>query len=99
MAATRVRLPCSQSLSGLPTIKPRRADEASRTIRDAIGEALAGRDQSGLRPDGRVLVGIADIEKLPDDATFTFLFPIGNVADFRSKFLTVDERKSLKKDG
>src|SRR4051812_41829452 len=83
----------------LKTALPDRADEASRAVRDFIAAALAGRDLKGLRPDGRVLIGIAELEKLPDDATFTFLFPATSAADFRAKFLTVEERKSLKKDG
>jgi hypothetical protein len=78
---------------------PDRADEVSKIVRNAIAEALAGRDTKALQPDGRVLVAIADIEKLPDDATLTFLFPVKNNNDFRSQFLTDGERKSLKKDG
>src|SRR5262245_42180023 len=55
---------------------PDRADEASKALRDALSEALAGRDTKALRPDGRILVAIADVDKLPDDATLTFLFPV-----------------------
>lgn len=78
---------------------PDREDEASRAVRDAVGEALAGRDRTALRPDGRVLLAIADVEKLPDDAAFTFLFPAKSWDDFRTRFLTDEERKSLKKEG
>ncbi|HEX3148289.1 MAG TPA: hypothetical protein VHR66_09395 [Gemmataceae bacterium] len=83
----------------LRTAAPDRADEASRAIRGFIATALGGRDLSSLRPDGRLFVCIADLEKLPDDAGFTFLFPATDATDFRSKFLTDEERKSLKKDG
>lgn len=78
---------------------PDRVDEASKAVRDAIADALAGRDTKALRPDGRVLIAIADLEKLPDSATLTFLFPVTSADDFRTHFLTADERKSLKKDG
>jgi hypothetical protein len=83
----------------LKNAAPDRADQASKVVRDAINEALAGRDTRALRPDGRVLISIADIEKLPEAATLTFLFPVTSADNFRTKFLTDDERKSLKKDG
>src|SRR4051794_1820532 len=83
----------------LKAAAPDRAADASKTIRDAIAQALAGRDAKVLRPDGRVLVAISDIEKLPDDATLTFLFPVKSGDDFRAQFLTDEERKSLKKEG
>jgi hypothetical protein len=83
----------------LKAAAPDRADQASRAVRDAIADALAGRDTRALRPDGRILVAIADVEKLPDDATLTFLFPVKSGDDFRTQFLTEEERKSLKKDG
>jgi len=83
----------------LKAAAPDRADQASKAVRDAIADALAGRDTRALRPDGRVLIAIADVEKLPDDATLTFLFPVKSGDDFRAQFLTEEERKSLKKDG
>jgi hypothetical protein len=83
----------------LKNAAPDRADQASKAVRDAINEALAGRDTKVLRSDGRVLVAISDIEKLPEAATLTFLFPVTSADEFRTKFLTEDERKSLKKDG
>lgn len=78
---------------------PDRADEASKAVRDAINEAFAGRDTKALRADGRVLIAIADIEKLPEAATLTFLFPITTADEFRTRFLSEEERKSIKKDG
>src|SRR5438067_12328845 len=48
----------------LKTAVPDRADRASKAVRDALNEALAGRDTTALRPDGRVLIAIADIERL-----------------------------------
>ena len=78
---------------------PDRSVEISKAVRDAIGDALTGRDTNALRPDGRLLVGLADLDKLPDSATLTFLFPAKSADDFRARFLTGEERKSLKKDG
>jgi len=78
---------------------PDKADQASKAVRDAINEALAGRDIRVLRPDGRLLIALADVERLPDDATLTFLFPVTSTDEFRARFLTEEERKSLKKDG
>lgn len=83
----------------IQTAAPDKADRASKAVRDAIKEALAGRDTKALRPDGRVLVAISDIEKLPEAATLTFLFPVTSADEFRTRFLTEEERKSLKKDG
>jgi hypothetical protein len=77
---------------------PERADELSKNVRDALAETLAGRDLKGIRGEGRVLVAFSDLEKLPDDITVSFLFPAAP-DDFRKKFLTEEERKSLKKDG
>jgi hypothetical protein len=78
---------------------PDKADEASKAVRDGLAEALQGRDLKALRPDGRILVAIADLERLPEDATLTFLFPVKETDEFKKRFLTDDERKSLKKDG
>jgi hypothetical protein len=78
---------------------PDKADQVSQSVRDGVAEALHGRDLKALRPDGRLLVAIADLEKLPDDATLTFLFPAKNADAFKQSFLTEDERKSMKKDG
>src|SRR5262245_16987384 len=78
---------------------PDKAEEASKAVRDRVAEALQGRDTKALRPDGRLLVAIADLERLPDDATLTFLFPVKDADEFKKGFLTDDERKSLKKDG
>jgi hypothetical protein len=83
----------------LRTAVPDRADAAARSIREAIGDALAGRDLKVLRPDGRLLIAISDLEKLPDAATLTFLFPTTSADEFRKSFLTAEERKSLKQDG
>src|SRR5262245_6612836 len=44
---------------------PDRAAEMSKSLRDNIAQALAGRDTKGIVADGRVLIAIADIEKLP----------------------------------
>src|SRR5688572_15344376 len=78
---------------------PDKADEVSKNVRDALAETLAGRDLKGIRGDGRVLVAFSDLEKLPDDITVSFLFPVTSGDDFRKKFLTAEERASLKKDG
>ncbi|MBO0697382.1 MAG: hypothetical protein J2P46_03220 [Zavarzinella sp.] len=78
---------------------PDKAEQASKAIRDGLADALEGRDLKSIRPDGRVLVAIADVERLPDDATLTFLFPVKDADEFKKGFLTDDERKSLKKDG
>src|SRR5947209_7133187 len=78
---------------------PDRAQEVSRTVRDSIADAFAGRDLKALRPDGRILIAIADLENLPNDATLTFLFPAKSADDFRARFLRDEERKSLKKAG
>jgi hypothetical protein len=83
----------------LQTAVPDKAEQASRAVRDGVAEALQGRDLKALRGDGRLLIAISDLEKLPDDATLTFLFPIKDVDGFKQAFLTDDERKSLKKDG
>ena len=77
---------------------PDRADHASKSVRTAVAEALEGRDPKALRPDGRILIAISDLEKLPDDATLTLVFPVRDPDDFRTKFLTEDERKTLRKD-
>jgi hypothetical protein len=78
---------------------PDKAAEASKAVRERVEEALQGRDLKSLRSDGRLLVAIADVERLPDDATLTFLFPVKDADEFKKGFLTDDERKSLKKDG
>jgi hypothetical protein len=78
---------------------PDKADQASKAVHDAVAEALQGRDLKALSPDGRLLVAISELEKLPDDATLTMLFPVKNADDFKKGFLTDDERKSLAKDG
>jgi len=83
----------------LKTAVPDKSDEVSKAVRDALAEALQGRDTKVLRPDGRLLVAISDLEKLPDDATLTILFPVKSADDFKKGFLTDDERKSLAKDG
>lgn len=77
---------------------PDKADEASKVVRTAIGDALSGRDLKALRPHGRVLVAFSDLDKLPDDITVAFLFPATSADDFRKKFLTDEERKTLKKE-
>ena len=78
---------------------PDQADRASRSVRDAIADAFEGRDPKALRADGRILVAISDLEKLPDTATLTFLFPVTSEDEFKKGFLTEAERKSLAKDG
>jgi hypothetical protein len=83
----------------LQTAVPDKAEQASKAVRDGLADALQGRDLKALRPDGRVLIAIADVERLPDDATLTFLFPVKDADEFKKGFLTDDERKSLKKDG
>src|SRR5207302_1763026 len=83
----------------LKTAVPDRATDASKTVRDTIAEAFAGRDLKALRPDGRLLIAIADVENLPDDATLTFLFPVKSTDEFRNRFLRDEERKTLKKAG
>src|SRR5262245_5669272 len=66
----------------LKTAVPDKADEASKAVRDGLAQALMGRDTKVLRPDGRLLVAISDLEKLPDDATLTILFPVKSADDF-----------------
>jgi hypothetical protein len=78
---------------------PDQADRASRSVRDAITDAFDGRDAKALRADGRILIAISDLEKLPDTATLTFLFPVKSEDEFKKGFLTEAERKSLAKDG
>jgi hypothetical protein len=77
---------------------PDQADDVARLVRSWLADALGGRDLKALRPDGRVIVAFSDLEKLPDDITVSFLFPASNADDFRKKFLTEEERKTLKKD-
>jgi len=82
----------------LKVAMPDKADQASKAVRAAVADVLEGRDPKALRPDGRILIAISDLEKLPDDATLTILFPVQNADDFRGKFLTEDERKTLRKE-
>jgi hypothetical protein len=83
----------------LQSAVPDLAAVAAKGINDALAEALSGRNLKALKGDGRILVAISDVEKLPDDATLTLLFPVKSADDFKKEFLTDDERKSLNKDG
>jgi hypothetical protein len=78
---------------------PDLAAEATKAIDKALADALSGRDLKVLKGDGRILFAVSDVEKLPDDATLTLLFPVKSADDFKKGFLTEEERKSLKKEG
>src|SRR5262249_12903332 len=83
----------------LQSAVPDLAAMAAKGINDALAEALNGRNLKGIKGDGRVLVAISEVEKLPDDATLTLLFPVKSADDFKKDFLTDDARNSLTKGG
>jgi hypothetical protein len=80
------------------TAVPDRAPDIAQEIDRTLQEIMAGRDLKGLRPDGRILIALADLDKLPDDATLSLFFPIKDHDSFKASFLLPEERKSLKAD-
>ena len=78
---------------------PERADATNLSMRNLIGDTFADRNLKALRPDGRLFIAISDLDKLPDAAALTFLFPATSADEFRKSFLTAEERASLKKLG
>jgi hypothetical protein len=81
----------------LKTAAPDVAEAASKQFDDALSSALNGRDIKALSPDARVFVVVTGFDLNAAEPPVAVLVPVRDLATFKEKLLTGDERKSWEK--
>jgi hypothetical protein len=92
---TRDRL--AKMLEALP---PAEGKQVNATLTDGLAQLLKNRKLDAVPKDGRVFLVVNDIPKLfSGDPAMAVLLPVTGYKEFKESLLTVDERKSIEKDG
>ena len=79
--------------AAMPDLTPRARTAMTR----AIEKIMDGRDLAALRPDGRILIVVTNLEDLGSDTPpIVVLLPVRSYQDFRAKMLTKEEQASFR---